>query len=171
MDNSLSWIIEIIDKEVAEKLSSALRSVSVSFKEEIIMQRMRMIKQWFEGFDGSRWWSKEQQIVNSSWHVDGINGFISFESFTTTYGVGNFDSAEAWKERNEVDGEPSQDYVSKLIWERGIIGLPLASSMPNSDWVNEHFHIKEPLEFFMISNHGWDSLTEKLEQTILEKIN
>ena len=83
MDNSLSWIIEIIDKEVAEKLSSALRSVSVSFKEEIIMQRMRMIKQWFEGFDGSRWWSKEQQIVNSSWHVDGINGFISFESFSS----------------------------------------------------------------------------------------
>lgn len=166
--SSLSWVIDVVEKEVEQKIRTALQSTAQSFKEEIQLARSQMIQTWFDGYNGSRWWAKNQQIVNSSWHASGINGSLSFTSYTTTDGVGSFDSADRWLSTHG-GGEPSQEYVSGLIWEQGIIGLPESSTV--SDWVNTHFIQKRPLEDYVITNPKWETIAEKLKQNVLKNIN
>lgn len=166
--SSLSWVIDIVSEEVGKKVRSAIQRNAQSSREEIKMARGRMINEWFGEFNGYRWIAKDKQIVHTSWHVSGINGSLTIDSYTTSDGIGAFDKAEEWRSRHG-GGESSTDYVSNLIWHEGIIGLPLTSTV--SDWTNPNFHKKEPLEGWVINNPEWDVITEKIKNNILKEIN
>lgn len=174
MDGSLSWIIEIIEKETRRRIANAIKRNQEKYEKHIKLERGMMIRRWFGDFDGSRWAVEALQHVNTVAHVSGINASITFTSFTSTE-VGNFDRAEAWKARRKENGEPlpmdepSEEYVSKLVWEEGIIGLPANSTL--TDWVNPVFHKNKPLDMHMQETTEWDQVEETLRQMISNDIN
>ncbi|MCB8639965.1 MULTISPECIES: hypothetical protein [unclassified Holdemanella] len=176
MDSSLLWIIDIVQKEVRRRISDTIKRNQEKYEDYIKRQRGLMILKWFVIGDGTRWSVDKQQHVDTRFSASGINATITFHSYTFTEGVGDFERAEAWKARKAKDGialeknEPSEEYVSKLIWEEGIIGLPADSTV--SDWVNPCFHrMDEPLDQYMQTTTDWDIVEEQLKQMISNDIN
>ena len=175
----LSFIIEEIKVKWTRLASDAVRSVAMSNEEEVKRVRYQIIEEWFEGFNGSDFSSIKVQHVTKSHNINGFAGHLTFRSWTESAEIPPFSSAEKWRSRpwRENPGVESNLWVSDLVFDQGIIGLPLHSSIPGYsgrgwlDGVNLHFHQKEPLSFEILSSNKWVDFMNKVEKELYEKIN
>ena len=175
----LSFIIEEIKVKWTRLASDAVRSVAMSNKEEVRLVRQRIIDAWFEGFNGTPFSAVKVQHVTESHSINGFAGHLTFRSWTESSEIRTFASAEKWRSREwrEDPGVESNLWVSNLVFDQGIIGLPKYSSIPGYsgrgwlDGVNLHFHQKEPLSSEILSSNKWVDFMNKVEKELYEKIN
>lgn len=176
----LSFIIEEIRTEWAKRAEAGIRSVAMSNKEEVKRVRNRIINQWFEGFNGTDFSALNVQHVTESHGMSGISGgYLTFKSWTESSEIAPFESAEKWRARpwRKDSGVASNLWVSDLVFDKGIIGLPQHSQIPGySGWgwnngVNLHFHQKNPLSDEIENSPEWEAFMNKVEQELYAKIN
>lgn len=176
----LSFIIEEIRDEWRKKAEKGIRDVAKNNIDEVKRVRNQIIEEWFERFNGSDFSDIRVQHVIESHGMNGFSsGFIKFESWTESAEIGTFESAEKWRSRpwRKDAGVASNLWVSDLVFDKGIIGLPLNSQIPGySGWgwsngVNLHYHQKEPLDFAIFSSSKWVDFMNKVEQELYAKIN
>ena len=171
----LSFIVEEVKEDINQQIKNALNSVAHSAKDDIKNLRSQIIKQWFGEFDGSEFFAKDRQIVEPSFTSGDMWGVISFKSWTESSLIRNFETAQRWVDK--YDGESPNEWVSHLIFDEGIIGLPLYSRIPNYNgmgWengTNKNFHNSVPLSIVIEGHVGWIDIMDKISKDILSKIN
>lgn len=172
----LRFIIEEIKGEWSKKANNAIQSVSKRNINDIKKVRTNIINEWFRGFNGTPFSQNKIQEVHPSFSGSGLNYYLEFETWTETSGIdpGEFESAVRWT--SDYGGDPVE-MVSSLVFDQGIIGLPLNSTIPNYSgrgWlngVNLHFHQYDPLDFAIKSSEKWVEISNKIEKEIIQKIN
>ena len=174
---SLSWMIDIINKETSKTILNALQSVSKSSVKKIQDKRSDIINNWFGGFNGSEFAATKVQHVQSSFSVSGLIGSLSFNTWTESSEISEFPTADRWAMKYGEGSYSSNEYVSNLIFDQGIIGLPAKSRIPNyngtgwSNGQNLHFYQKSPLRFALSDDSNWEGLYNEILNDIESKIN
>lgn len=172
----LSFIVEEIKNEWAQEARDALSSVSKSNVNYIKQIRSQIIREWFAPFSGTSFSQLKIQEVRPSFHVNGVTGKLTFDTWTDTDLIDpdNFPSAVRWT--GNWGGDPVE-MVSHLVFDEGIIGLPLHSTIEGYNgpgWdngTNLHFHQKTPLEQSIFFSEKWNNIMDKIENEIISKIN
>lgn len=135
--------------DIGGKLKPAVEKVTKNIREEIV-------KEWFGGFNSA------SLIAATEYHTTGTTKGKTLTATTDSYvnSAAYFPPSETVSKKAWNPGD-WQSYILRLQMDQGIIGLPAKSTVTN--WVNKHFHQKDPLEPHIAGSGRWEEFEERVK--------
>lgn len=152
--NDFYKMLNKFEKDILEK---QLKNYSTAGKEAMKEIRTNITNEWFAGFSSSSLniateYHSYTRIFDEMTARIYITSHISIDKYNPSQNAAKWNQQHSDEVNMQYD---SREYVISLQWYKGIIGLPETSTARGLDWINDHFHQKEPLKSYTENHYLW----------------